>query len=109
MTKAQQEKTLRQAVAHHAAGRLDPAQSLYRKLLEADPRNAQAMHLLGTIRYQQRDPAAAVDLIRKATTIQPGQADFHTNLGLALAATGRLDDIKRPSPCAPILRRRTII
>jgi len=92
MTKAQQEKTLRQAVAHHAAGRLDPAQSLYRKLLEADPRNAQAMHLLGTIRYQQRDPAAAVDLIRKATTIQPGQADFHTNLGLALAATGRLDE-----------------
>jgi predicted O-linked N-acetylglucosamine transferase (SPINDLY family) len=92
MTKDQQQKVLQQALAHHGANRLDAARQLYRKLLEADPQNGHVIHLLGTLYLQQGDGATALELIGRAKALMPGLAEVHANLGLALAANGRLDD-----------------
>jgi tetratricopeptide (TPR) repeat protein len=77
------------AIAHHGAGRLDQAKGLYLQLLDLEPRNAQALQLLGTISLQQGDYRGAIDLIRRAMVVQPGQAEFHVNLGVALVGAGR--------------------
>ena len=54
---------LEQAVTHHREGRIAEAEALYRSVLEADPGNAAANHLLGVISYQAGNFPAAIDLL----------------------------------------------
>ncbi|TFW30366.1 tetratricopeptide repeat protein [Duganella callida] len=83
---------LQQAVQLHQQGRLEPAQALYRQVLDLNPRQFDALHLLGVIARQQGDAAGAIDLIARAIAIDGAQASAHCNLGVALMDTGRADD-----------------
>jgi len=57
------------------AGRFAQAEALYRQALQADPRSAETLHLLGlALAAQNRFPEAA-DSIRRATLI-PAPASF---------------------------------
>ena len=49
-----------QALALHQAGRLTEAEPLYRKVLQAQPRHFDSLHLLGVIHYQRGEHQAAV-------------------------------------------------
>jgi Flp pilus assembly protein TadD len=80
------------AVQHHQSGHLDKAEPLYRRVLAIDPRNADALHLLGVAAHQKGDPGAAIGLIRQAISIKPADPSYHSNLGVALKALGRLDE-----------------
>lgn len=80
------------ALEHHRAGRLAEAESIYRQVLDLDPRNAEAWHLLGVIAHQAGKQETAIELIGKALAIRPDLAEAHSNLGLALMAGGRPDD-----------------
>ena len=86
----QQTLTLQQAldlaVQHQNAGDLTQAESIYRQILEADPDQPQALHLLGVIAHQRGESEQAVTLIEKALSINPTYADAHSNLGNALKA-----------------------
>jgi tetratricopeptide (TPR) repeat protein len=77
-------------LVHHQAGRLQQAESVYRQVLATDPKNADAMHLLGVLAHQCGHHQAAVDLMSKAIDIQPTAAAF-TNMGEALRMLGRLE------------------
>jgi predicted TPR repeat methyltransferase len=83
---------LAQAVRLHQQGRFDEAQALYRRVLDLDPRQFDALHLLGVIERQRGQPARAVELITQALRIDPQQARAHCNLGAALQDLGRTDD-----------------
>jgi predicted TPR repeat methyltransferase len=83
---------LQQAVELHQQGRLEPAQALYRQVLELDPRQFDALHLLGVIARQQGDAAAAIALIARAIAVDDAQANAHCNLGVALLDAGRAGD-----------------
>ncbi|MYN16132.1 tetratricopeptide repeat protein [Rugamonas sp. FT107W] len=83
---------LQQAVALHQQGRLEPAQALYRQVLELDPRRFDALHLLGVIARQQGDAQAAIALISQAIAVDGAQAKAHCNLGVALLDAGRADE-----------------
>ena len=75
---------VRAAVAHHQAGRLDEAEALYRKLLDAVPNHPRILHLLGTLETGRGRPARAVQLIGQAF---PGLArlpEAHVDFGHAL-------------------------
>ncbi|WP_372399252.1 tetratricopeptide repeat protein [Azospirillum sp. HJ39] len=84
--------TLARAVAHHQAGRLAEAERGYRRVLAADPRHADALHLLGVLSLQSGRAGEAVELIGKALERAKGVADYWDNLGSALAAAGRPAD-----------------
>ena len=74
---------------HHAAGRLDEADALYREVLGAEPDNIDALHFLGVVAFQRGDPARAVELISQALSRNAANAPACNNLALALAALGR--------------------
>lgn len=86
---------LTDAVKEHQRGQLDAAKALYRRVLDADPRQPDALHFLGVIARQQNDPTLAVQLINQAITLRPDQASQHCNLGAALQDLKRSDEALR--------------
>lgn len=83
---------LRIAVEHHGAGRLEPAEDIYREVLDLEPDNPTALHLLGVIAHQVGDSESAVSLIEQAVRAAPGYANAHADLGLVFNALNRVDD-----------------
>ncbi|WP_169732759.1 BTAD domain-containing putative transcriptional regulator [Azospirillum halopraeferens] len=85
--------TIREALLiafdHHQAGRLAEAEILYGRILQADPEQCDALHLLGVLHAQTGRAIAAVDLIAAAVARAPGTIDYHVNLAGALRAAGR--------------------
>ena len=89
---ARAEDKLRAAVTLHQQGRLAEAEVLYKGVLQRMPRSFDALHLLGVVRFQQRDFGRAADLIRRALQVNPESADAHSNLGGALRELKRYED-----------------
>jgi protein O-GlcNAc transferase len=80
------------AVQHHQAGRVGEAEAIYRQILAAQPKNANALHLLGVIAGQGGRNEEAARLIRRAITAVPENAEYHCNLGIALRNLGQLEE-----------------
>ena len=59
------------AVQHHNAGDLAKAEGLYQQVLQADPNQPVALHLLAVIAHQVGKNDIAVDLIGKALAVNP--------------------------------------
>jgi protein O-GlcNAc transferase len=72
------------AMPHHQAGRLAEAEAIYRQILNVQPANADALHLLGVIASQTGHHTSAVDLIGRALQFQPGHGAASVNFGNAL-------------------------
>ena len=79
-----------QAVALHQLGKLADAARIYGKILERQPNHFDALHLLGVIAVQTRQPERGVQLISKAIGLNAKVAAAHSNLGNALR------DLRRP-------------
>ena len=75
---------LQSAIELHQMGQLGQAEALYLQLLEIEPSNADALHLLGVIAYQTGNHQAAVDLIGQAIEVIPNVASYYSNRGNAL-------------------------
>lgn len=76
----------------HAAGRLAEAVPVYERLIAADPRNADALHLLGVAHLQVGRHAEALSLIDRALAARPAFPEAHNNRGNLLKAMGRPAD-----------------
>ncbi|RTR22984.1 tetratricopeptide repeat protein [Azospirillum griseum] len=87
------------ALDHHMGGRLDAAETLYRRILDADPGQADALHLLGVLAGQTGRADRGADLIRQAMAQRPDAADYPSNLGALLDAAGQ------PAAAAAACRR----
>ena len=74
------------------AGNLHQAELIYKKVLTADPSNAEAYRLLGALSYEKGEPAAAILLIQKAIAIKPNMADSYCNLADAQRSLGQTDE-----------------
>ncbi len=74
---------------HHQAGRLAEAEACYRRVLAAQPGNADALHLLGVIAHQAGRASLAVELIAQAIKLNPHNPFYFSNLGNAQTALGR--------------------
>lgn len=80
------------AAAHHRQGQLGPAETLYRQVLAAEPRNVGAMLGLAQVLFQTGGAAASEAMLRNAAAAEPRSSLPHTNLGIVLAAQGKLDE-----------------
>ncbi|HVS73629.1 MAG TPA: tetratricopeptide repeat protein [Phycisphaerae bacterium] len=87
------QQALQEAVAAHQAGDFGRAEELYRQVLEREPENADALHLLGVLFHQAGQTAQAMQLIERAIARRPRVAGYHVNLGtLYMESGGRLDE-----------------
>lgn len=83
---------LKKAFALHQKGQLAEAAPLYREVLRRDPKNADALHLLGVLETQSKNALAAIELFDRAIEIDPKNAPFFSNRGAALKDLRRLDE-----------------
>ncbi len=80
---------LEQAVAHHRAGQLAEAESLYRQVLQSAPHDPDARHNLGLIALAQGRRDDALPLFQAALAANPLQPQFLASFAGALIETGR--------------------
>lgn len=71
------------------AGRLDEAQACYRRVLEAEPDHAEALHRLGGWHLMRGELEPAVALLQRCLAAAPETAEVHNDLGRALLLQGR--------------------
>ncbi len=86
------EKIFADALALHQAGRLAEAEGLYRQVVAADPRQSDALHLLGVLSFQSGRFDEAVALITQALQVNEAAPFYHNNLGAVLRAQDKLDE-----------------
>ncbi len=82
---------IEEGLAHHRAGRSAAAERLYSQVLDLDPANAEACHLIGVLRFQEGKPGEAVAAFEQALRADPGNAKMLANLGAALLVLGRIE------------------
>jgi protein O-GlcNAc transferase len=78
--------TFNQAMAAHRAGDLARAEQLYRLVLTNDPRQFDAMHMLGVAAGQRGDFREGARILAEALKVRPDSADGLINLGRMQAA-----------------------
>jgi tetratricopeptide (TPR) repeat protein len=85
-------QALEVARQYYEAGRLQRAEQQYRQVVAADPREVDALQLLGVIAGRTGRHELAVDHLRAALQIKPDLAAAHNNLGNVLVLMGRLPE-----------------
>ena len=86
------EQALHLAERHQAAGQLQQAEMLLQQILQARPKHAFALHLMGVIAHQAGNTEQAVRLLSQAVASLPTVAQFHSNLGEMCRILKRLDE-----------------
>jgi tetratricopeptide (TPR) repeat protein len=79
------------AAAYDRMGRFEQSETHYRQALRLSPNDPKVWNDAGYSAYLQRDYPEAERRLTTAARMAPGDARVHTNLGLALAASGRTD------------------
>jgi len=77
------------AFRRHQAGQLREAEELYRSILQADPRQLDALYYSGMIALQDGRPDAALTLIGQAIAANDNIATYHAGIGEAFRALRR--------------------
>ena len=77
---------------HHRHGRLIDAERAYRAVLDQDPHNPDALHLLGLLARKAGHFDAAIDFISRSVAVRPNFVDAVYNLGNALQTVNRMQE-----------------
>ncbi|MCX7058385.1 MAG: tetratricopeptide repeat protein [Proteobacteria bacterium] len=88
-TRSTLDSWLENGEAAHIAGRYEEASSWFRRVLDRDPANFDALQLLGGTRLALGQLEDGVALLRRALKIDTREAMTHNNLGNALLHLGR--------------------
>ena len=75
----------------YEAGDWRQAEEWYRRVLEADPHNGEALQRLGIMALQAKDPAAAAEWLQKAAEVGSRDALLYSHLGVARAKMKQFD------------------
>ncbi|MBD3344380.1 MAG: tetratricopeptide repeat protein [Chitinivibrionales bacterium] len=83
---------LKEALSYHQQGNFDKAEAAYRCILNEQPDNADALHLLGLIEYQRGNDNSAIGLIARAVFFSPERPVYHFNLANIYAAGNKASE-----------------
>ncbi len=86
------ERALELAIEQHQSGHFQRAQTMYIAVLESDPGNVDAIHLLGVLAHQGNRSDLAVDYIERAVQRRPDEPVFRFNLSECYIALSRLNE-----------------
>jgi tetratricopeptide (TPR) repeat protein/glycosyltransferase involved in cell wall biosynthesis len=75
------QQLIQQGIQHHERGELEKAEALYQQVLQQQPNNADALHLLGAIAYQRREYQKAERLVKQAIELNDTIPRFYNTLG----------------------------
>lgn len=87
--------TLMEALALHQAGHLNEAGGVYRAILDEDPANPDALHLLGLVERRTGAIDRGLSLIRRALTLSPTFSPALSNFITMLFDAGENDEAER--------------
>ncbi|MEG3618987.1 tetratricopeptide repeat-containing glycosyltransferase family protein [Magnetovibrio sp. PR-2] len=86
------QKQLQQALQLHQSGHVADAADLYAAVLRADPKNTDALNLLGSIFIESGQLDTGIQLCQEAVNTAPDFFVPYVNLGNGLQAAGRLEE-----------------
>ena len=86
------QQALQTAMAQHQTGNLANAEILYKQVLRALPKQADALHLLGLIAKQKGDFKTAVQLMKQSLAENPDYVEAYVNLGATLQQQDNLQE-----------------
>jgi predicted O-linked N-acetylglucosamine transferase (SPINDLY family) len=86
------EQAIELAIQHHNAGQLSQAEDIYHQVLQVQPNNIDALHLLGLIAAHLKHYESAIELIQKAIRINPTVPKFYHSLGKIFSEQGQLPE-----------------
>lgn len=85
---------IREATQLQIDGKFHQAANIYNRILQQDPKNVDALHLLGVVAFQCSDFKKSADLISRALAIDPSKAEIHHNLGSTLRVLGNFEEAR---------------
>lgn len=80
---------LQQGLKYLQNGDIEAAVNIFGNIVATNPKNTDALHLLGISHSKNNNSREAIRLIRKAIKISPNEAIFHRNLGLLCLGSKR--------------------
>jgi Flp pilus assembly protein TadD len=86
------DEALAKAREYHRASRFAESRAICYQLLNRDPANGEALHLLATSAMHARLPLLAVELLDKAVAAHPQSARYWHDLGAAWLSAGRAEE-----------------
>ena len=105
-----QQQNVTSLVAHglqfHQRGDLTSAEQIYSTILAREPGNADALHLLGSLRGRQGLGSEGIRLMEQAIAVSPRVSIYHNNLGNLKAEVGDKGGAEHSYRCAIKLDRR---
>lgn len=79
---------LRHAASFERCGQYAEAIEHCKRALDQQPNNADALHLLGVLKFRCKEIDLAIDLFVQAVQKNPSVPDYHNSVGIALAVKG---------------------
>ncbi|PHS70449.1 MAG: hypothetical protein COB22_08150 [Cycloclasticus sp.] len=86
------QEAMQLAIKQHSEGHLPQAANLLKRILQATPQNANALHLLAVITQQTGDTEKAISMIAQAIAINPNNGQFYSNIGEMCRQVKRVDE-----------------
>jgi predicted O-linked N-acetylglucosamine transferase (SPINDLY family) len=82
---------LQQAIKLHQDGKILDAEKIYITTIKSEPKNFEALHYLGVIKYQQGSYQESIRLIKKAISIKPDYAEAYGNIAMSYKSLQQFD------------------
>jgi protein O-GlcNAc transferase len=86
------QQALNIAIEHRNAGDLHSAELVYRQILNHHPDQPDVLHRLGVMVVENGRTDEGIELIRRALSLSPADAECWSNLGLILIRLGRIEE-----------------
>ena len=80
-----------QAINFFENGNLNESKKLCLEILKDEPKNFDILHLLGIISFKLEDYKMSADLIAKAVTINPKNAEVYNNQSIVFKKINKLE------------------
>lgn len=84
------ERLMQSALEQYRTGNFEQAENICREVLKAEPKNSEALHLLGLVFYRLGNHDLALKNLRKAIKTHPHNADAYFDLGSVLQEQGEI-------------------